>query len=564
MDDQQLDEQSDETPCSSLSSSSTSRERKMTVPRRIKNRNKADLKLPADNNSACSSGKIAEKKLAAGDPLCKDEVAPSSLYQNFTFINSEGVAGNYDVPSDEYSNGVTSGNFDRARVEDSLTEVSNKTGEGENLDTMVHMQCDSDDSYNDSFTVVHMKAKVEQPADGVEESLSSDSIGRSKYENGDQEKKIKLNSEQLKQQEPTKKAETVTAEVIEKKKVADNTGKDAENRPYKCMQCGRAFKKSSNLLSHIETHSGLKPYSCELCGKAYSHQGTLQQHKRLHTGERPYKCPYCDKTYIWSSDFRKHIRTHTGEKPYVCAACAKAFVRSSDLRKHERNMHNNNKPYPCQECGKTFNKPLSLLRHQRTHLGEKPFRCPDCGKEFAVASRMVEHQRTHTGERPFICPICSKSFTKSSNLFEHQTLHTGQRPFKCSECGMSFAQSSRLIRHQRIHTGERPFVCPKCGQAFARSSTLKRHQQIHSDKKAFLCTQCGKAFRHASQLTQHTRIHTGERPYQCPQCGKAFTQSTHLIRHQNKHSLEKAEPVLEETDSLYNSSCSPRPASGII
>ncbi|KAG6930796.1 zinc finger protein 648 [Chelydra serpentina] len=262
---------------------------------------------------------------------------------------------------------------------------------------------------------------------------------------------------------------------------------EAEERPYKCMQCGRAFKKSSNLLSHIDTHSGAKPYACELCGKAYSHQGTLQQHKRLHTGERPYKCPFCVKAYTWSSDYRKHIRTHTGEKPYKCLDCEKAFVRSSDLR-------------------------------------------------------MVEHQRIHTGERPYSCAICGKSFTKSSNLFEHQTLHTGERPFKCSECGMAFAQSSRLIRHQRIHTGERPFACAECGQAFARSSTLKRHQQIHSGEKTYLCSDCGKAFRHASQLTQHMRVHTGERPYQCAQCGKAFTQSTHLIRHQAKHGASNGEP----------------------
>ncbi|XP_019386498.1 PREDICTED: zinc finger protein 648 isoform X1 [Crocodylus porosus] len=320
------------------------------------------------------------------------------------------------------------------------------------------------------------------------------------------------------------------------------TGSEADERPYKCVQCGRAFKKSSNLLSHIDTHSGAKPYACELCGKAYSHQGTLQQHRRLHTGERPYKCPFCIKAYTWSSDYRKHIRTHTGEKPYQCLDCEKAFVRSSDLRKHQRNMHSNDKPFPCPDCGKTFNKPLSLLRHQRTHLGEKPFPCPDCGKEFAVASRMVEHQRVHTGERPFSCSVCGKAFTKSSNLFEHQTLHTGQRPFKCSECGMAFAQSSRLIRHQRIHTGERPFSCAQCGQAFARSSTLKRHQQIHSGEKTYLCSDCGKAFRHASQLTQHARVHTGERPYRCPQCSKAFTQSTHLVRHQAKHGIGKGEP----------------------
>uniref|UniRef100_A0A8C2DN53 Zinc finger protein 648 n=1 Tax=Cyprinus carpio TaxID=7962 RepID=A0A8C2DN53_CYPCA len=203
---------------------------------------------------------------------------------------------------------------------------------------------------------------------------------------------------------------------------------DTENRPYKCPYCNWAFKRSSNLFSHIDTHQGLKPHVCDLCGKAYSHQGTLQQHKRLHTGERPYQCPFCEKSYIWSSDFRKHIRTHTGEKPYTCEECGKDFVRSSDLRKHERNMHTNNKPFLCKQCGQTFNKPLSLLRHERKHLGERPFVCPECGKAFALASRMTEHRKIHSSVRPYTCSVCSKAFTKSSNLAEHLTVHSGVRP----------------------------------------------------------------------------------------------------------------------------------------
>ncbi|XP_062853205.1 zinc finger protein 648 [Trichomycterus rosablanca] len=218
---------------------------------------------------------------------------------------------------------------------------------------------------------------------------------------------------------------------------------DTENRPYKCPYCNWAFKKSSNLLSHVETHSGLKPHICDLCGKAYAHQGTLQQHKRLHTGERPYCCPFCDKSFTWSSDYRKHIRTHTGEKPYDCSQCGKEFVRSSDLRKHERNTHAKDKPFPCNECGKTFNKPLALFRHERTHLGEQPFICSDCGKAFTLPSRLAEHMKVHSGLRPFTCPICPKAFTKSSNLTEHLSVHTGFRPHTCTECGVAFAMPSR-------------------------------------------------------------------------------------------------------------------------
>uniref|UniRef100_A0A8C0H709 C2H2-type domain-containing protein n=1 Tax=Chelonoidis abingdonii TaxID=106734 RepID=A0A8C0H709_CHEAB len=175
------------------------------------------------------------------------------------------------------------------------------------------------------------------------------------------------------------KAATVRRIRIETQQVGSS---ELEERPYKCMQCGRAFKKSSNLLSHIDTHSGAKPYACELCSKAYSHQGTLQQHKRLHTGERPYKCPFCIKAYTWSSDYRKHIRT-------------------------------NDKPFPCQECGKTFNKPLSLLH---------------CGKAFRHASQLTQHMRVHTGERPYQCAQCGKAFTQSTHLIRHQAKHDAIPP----------------------------------------------------------------------------------------------------------------------------------------
>ncbi|KAI4897772.1 hypothetical protein NFI96_010314 [Prochilodus magdalenae] len=284
---------------------------------------------------------------------------------------------------------------------------------------------------------------------------------------------------------------------------------DAENRPYKCTYCSWAFKKYSNLLSHIDTHSGLKPHVCDICGKAYSHQGTLQQHKRLHTGERPYSCPFCDKAYTWSSDYRKHIRTHTGEKPYVCEVCGKEFVRSSDLRKHERNMHANDKPFPCEKCGKTFNKPLSLMRHERTHLGARPFLCPECGKAFAVASRMAEHRKIHTGLRPYTCHICSKSFTKSSNLAEHLSIHTGLRPHMCSECGLAFAMPSRLLRHQRTHAGIRPYGCQTCGKSFSRPTALQRHLlQRQCGGGIFGCSQCGTSFSCSARLADHMLSHS--------------------------------------------------------
>ncbi|NWZ16684.1 ZNF3 protein, partial [Agelaius phoeniceus] len=100
-----------------------------------------------------------------------------------------------------------------------------------------------------------------------------------------------------------------------------------EEKPHKCLECGKSFSQSFNLLTHLWVHTGEQRWECRECGKRYRHSSHLY-HQWVHTTERPYMCLECGKSFSGRPTLTFHQKVHTGEQPYECCECGKK-ARSS-------------------------------------------------------------------------------------------------------------------------------------------------------------------------------------------------------------------------------------------
>uniref|UniRef100_A0A8C2BBJ8 PR domain zinc finger protein 10 n=1 Tax=Cyprinus carpio TaxID=7962 RepID=A0A8C2BBJ8_CYPCA len=337
-------------------------------------------------------------------------------------------------------------------------------------------------------------------------------------------------------------------------------------RPFKCSQCGKAFRDKDKLDQHMRYHGrdGCR-HMCHQCGKGFLSNAALEDHLQLHSDQRTYSCLFCAESYDRLDLLKAHVEVHLVNGCFSCPSCKKTFTDFIQVKKHVRSFHSE-KIFQCSECEKAFCRPDKLRLHMLRHSDRKDFLCSTCGKQFKRKDKLREHmQRMHNPERE--AKKADRIHRTKALKQKEPTTDFESFMFKCRLCMMGFRRRGMLVnhlskRHPEMRLEEVPeltlpiikpnrdYFCQYCDKVYKSASKRKAH--ILKNHPGAELPPSIRKLRPAGpgepdpMLSTHTQL-TGTiatAPVCCPHCAKQYSSKTKMVQH-----IRKKHPEYQYTSS---------------
>ena len=224
--------------------------------------------------------------------------------------------------------------------------------------------------------------------------------------------------------------------------------------------CAVTLTTKEGLRGHVKKHGERKRFQCEICTKSLSGKSELTRHiKNVHGDtERKFECSVCGLKCLTSSQLRSHMQTHSKQRfPCLFEGCQSVSNTQYGLNYHFKKKHgqiNHRKSVKeieedkktmlsCEVCGrkvKSGASPLhSMKLHMRTHKNQSTLDCPvqNCENKIFASSNSFG-----TKDVSYQLPVQYYNHIESKHGISFQEYEV-RATFECKVCEVILILKSR-------------------------------------------------------------------------------------------------------------------------
>lgn len=218
-----------------------------------------------------------------------------------------------------------------------------------------------DDEQNDDEE--YKVSEIEEEEDDTESGTDTDDSrkGKPSKKRGPRRSKSKKMKEELFSTAKRLKRDIVFIE-------ADNSDEEKVKKKEKCKECNKVFSNKNSLRLHRKNahfRSGEDaPFKCHICGRGFKYSINLTSHMQIH--KESYACDECGRVFASKSDAKKHaLNQHKCSLSYECNKCRRLYCSVKRYQKHRES---------CSDYGSASKKKFTKVKEDFSFTGRDLFK----------------------------------------------------------------------------------------------------------------------------------------------------------------------------------------------